>query len=69
MAWAADEDGNLQPTYEAEQATEERAIRTAKTLAGHHTAVIAWVRDTRPQIGEYGEPAELFRHGPVPDIK
>lgn len=69
MAWSADEDGNLLPTYEAEQASEERAIRTAKTLAAQHTAVIAWVRDARPQIGEYGEPTELFRHGPVPDME
>jgi len=69
MAWDANEDGDLVPAYEQEQHSEERAIRTAKALAAQHTAVIAWVRDAFPQIGEYGEPTELFRHGPVPDME
>lgn len=48
--------------------SEERAIRTAKSLAGKHTGVIAWSRTADPNIGEYGEPEILFQSGQVGEL-
>lgn len=70
MAFDPDESGDLQPIGEPmEQQSEERAIRTAKALAGKHAGVIAWSREARPDIGEYGEPTTLFQAGDVPDME
>lgn len=65
-----DETGDLQPVFgPAEQQTEDRAIRTAKSLAGKHAGVIAWSREANPALGEYGEPTTLFMGGDVPDME
>lgn len=70
MAFDPNEGGDLQPISEPmEQQSEERAIRTAKALAGKHAGVIAWSREARPDIGEYGEPTTLFQAGEVPDME
>ena len=46
MAFDRGENGELLPAFEArEMQSEERAVRTAKELAGKHDGVIAWVRD------------------------
>lgn len=64
------EDGELFPIYgPAEQQTEERAVRVAKSLATKHVGVIAWSREANPAIGEYGPPTTLFRAGDVPDME
>ena len=64
------EDGELIAAYgPAEQQHEERAIRTAKTLATKHVGVIAWSREANPAIGEYGPPTTLFQAGEVPDME
>lgn len=69
-AFDRDETGDLQPVFgPAEQQTEDRAIRTAKGLAGKHAGVIAWSRDANPSLGEYGEPTTLFVGGDVPDME
>jgi hypothetical protein len=70
-AFDRDDEGELQPVqgYPAEQQSEERAKRLAQTLAGRHAGVIAWSREANPQIGEYGEPTILFKHGDVPDME
>ncbi|MDP3898643.1 MAG: hypothetical protein Q8Q62_18375 [Mesorhizobium sp.] len=70
MAFDRDESGDLQPVGDpVEFQTEERAVRTARQLAEKHPGVIAWSREARPDIGEYGEPTELYRHGDVPDME
>lgn len=70
MAFDPDESGDLQPIGEPmEQPNEDRAIRTAKALATKHAGVIAWSREARPDIGEYGEPTTLFQSGDVPDME
>ncbi|NGN44758.1 hypothetical protein G6N74_27250 [Mesorhizobium sp. CGMCC 1.15528] len=70
MAFDRDEEGELQPAFDPmEQQTEDRAIRTAKGLAGKHAGVIAWSREANPTIGEYGEPTTLFVDGEVPDME
>ena len=67
MAFDLDEAGELQPAFDPmEQQSEERAIRTAKELASKHAGVIAWSREARPDIGEYGEPTT---QSGVPDME
>lgn len=70
-AFDPDEEGELQPVqgYPMEMQSEDRAKRVAQTLATKHAGVIAWSREANPQIGEYGEPVILFRHGSVPDME
>ena len=58
------EDGELFAAYgPAEQQHEERAIRTAKSLAANHVGVIAWSREANPALGEYGPPTK--RNAPL----
>ena len=55
-AFDRDENGDLQPVYgPAELQSEERAIRTARALAEKHAGAIAWSREAKPAVGEYGE--------------
>ena len=69
-AFERGEDGELFPIYgPAEQQTEERAVRVAKSLAMKHAGVIAWSREANPAIGEYGPPITLFQAGDVPDME
>ena len=64
------EDGELFAAFgPAELQHEERAIRTAKSLATKHVDVIAWCREANPAIGEYGPPPTLFQAGEVPDME
>lgn len=70
MAFDRDQEGELQPAFEArEMPDEERAIRAARAMASRHAGVIAWSRPARPEIGEFGEPTELFRSGDIPDME
>ena len=70
MAFDRDESGDLQPSGDPlEQQSEDRAIRVARGLADKHAGIIAWSREARPDIGEYGEPVTLFRAGDVPDME
>ena len=72
LAFQPDENGDLQPAFEPrEMQSEERAIREAKVMAatGQYAGVIAWSRDARPDIGEYGEPEILFEDGDVPAME
>ena len=49
--------------------TADRAVRKARELADKHAGVIAWSRTADPDIGEYGDPEELFRSGEIGDIE
>lgn len=70
VAFDRGEDGELFPMYgPTDQQSEERAIRTAKALAGKHVGVIAWSRDADPALGDYGPPNTLFVSGDVPDME
>lgn len=70
MAFDYDDEGALQPAFEArEMPSEERARSAARLLAQDHAGVIAWSREARPDVGEYGEPEILFSHGPVPAME
>ena len=70
MAFDRTDDGELSTVFGPQDyATEERAIRQAKSLAPLHAGVIAWSREANPDIGEYGEPTTLFQSGEVPDME
>lgn len=70
VAFDRGEDGDLFPAFgPADQQSEDRAIRTAKTLAAKHAGVIAWSREADPTLGEYGPPNTLFISGDVPDME
>lgn len=49
--------------------TADRAVRKARELADKHAGVIAWSRTADPDVGEYGDPEELFRSGDIGDIE
>jgi len=64
------DDGELFSVYgPAEQQSEDRAMRVAKSLATKHAGVIAWSREANPAIGEYGPPTTLFQAGEVPEME
>ncbi|MDX8455980.1 hypothetical protein RFM98_24920 [Mesorhizobium sp. VK9D] len=70
VAFDRGDDGEIFPVYgPTDQQSEERAIRTAKALAGKHVGVIAWSRDADPALGDYGPPNTLFLSGDLPDLE
>nr|WP_116654913.1 hypothetical protein [Pelagibacterium sediminicola] len=70
MAFEDDGEGGLRPAFDPrEYQSEDRAKREAQAMVGAYPAVIAWSREAKPDIGEYGEPEVLFSFGPVPDME
>lgn len=70
MAFEDDGEGGLRPAFEPrEYQNEQRAKTEAGSLVNAYPAVIAWSREAKPDIGEYGEPTVLFQHGDVPDME
>jgi len=70
MAFEDDGEGNMCPAFDPrEYQSEQRAKIEAGSLINTYPAVIAWSREARPDIGEYGAPEVLFRFGPVPDME
>ncbi len=70
MVFTRTDEGELIPAFEPAQFdSEERALRSARALAEKHVGVLAWSREVRPDIGEYGEPTVLFQAGDVPDME
>lgn len=69
MAFDRDDEGVLQPAFEArEMPDERRAVTAAKLLSHQHVGVITWRREANPAIGEFGPPEILFQDGDVPDL-
>lgn len=70
MAFEDDGEGGMRPAFDPrEYQSEDRAKREAQALVNTYPAVIAWSREAKPDIGEYGEPEVLFSFGPVPDME
>ena len=62
--------GELFPVGEPQQfETEERAVRVAKDLASKHAGVLAWSREARPDVGEYGPPRIIYSTGEVLEME
>ncbi|SDG75114.1 hypothetical protein [Pelagibacterium luteolum] len=69
IAFEDDGEGGMRPAFDPREfQSEDRAKREAGSLANHYPAVIAWSREAKPDIGEYGEPEVLFSSGPVPTM-
>lgn len=67
IAFEDDGEGGMRPAFDPrEYQSEDRAKREAQVLVSTYPAVIAWSREAKPDVGEYGEPAVLFSFGPVP---
>lgn len=70
VAFDRDNEGELFAAFGPQDfPTEERAVRTAKSLAASHVGVIAWSREANVDVGEYGAPTVLFQAGDVPDME
>lgn len=70
MAFEDDGEGGMRPAFDPrEYQSEDRAKREAQVLTDKYPAVIAWSREAKPDVGEYGEPEVLFSFGPVPDME
>lgn len=70
MAFEEGEDAELLPAFDAREFNDAgREKREAQILATKHVGVIVWQRTADPQLGEYGEPEVIFRHGKIPDME
>lgn len=67
-----DEEGDLQPAFEAREGqSEQQAKQQARLLrsSGEYAGVIAWWRSADLANGEFGEPVILFQEGEVPQME
>lgn len=72
LAFVRDEEGELQPAFEArELPSEDKARMDGRRMAaqGTYAGVIAWSRSADLVNGEFGEPVVLFQHGDVPTME
>lgn len=72
LAFARDDEGNLQPAFEPREVqSEDKAKQDARVLAasGVYAGVIAWSRTVDLVNGEFGSPAVLHQWGEIPDME
>jgi|GEM_PF-779451 len=72
MAFARDEEGELQPAFEPREMQSESAAKTqARLLAasGKYQGVIAWWRSADLVNGEFGDPVTIHEWGQVPEME
>jgi len=71
LAFVRDDEGELQPAFEAREAQSESAAKQQAQLlwsSGKYAGAIAWWRSANLVNGEFGEPVILFQHGEVPEM-
>lgn len=72
LAFVRDEEGELQPAFEAREAQSESAAKQQAQLlwsSGKYAGAIAWWRSADLVNGEFGEPVILFQQGEVPEME
>lgn len=72
LAFLRDEEGELQPAFQAREAqSEAQATQQARLhwASGNYAGVIAWWRPADLANGEFGEPVILFQEGSLPDME
>ena len=70
MAFEDDGEGGVRPAFEPREfQNEQRAKIEAGAMVDRYAGVIAWSREARPDIGEYGEPTILFQYGLIADME
>lgn len=47
---------------------EAEAVHAVEILGARHAGAVAWRRESRPAIGEIGEPCIIAEHGTVGDF-
>lgn len=69
VAFDRNDRGEAIPAFEARQATDEaEAVHAVEILGMRHAGAIAWRRDSRPAIGEIGEPDIIATRGAIGDF-
>jgi len=71
LAFVRDEEGELQPAFEAREAQNEAAAKQQARLlwsSGKYAGALAWWRSADLTNGEFGDPVVLFHEGEVPDM-
>jgi len=72
LAFVRDEEGELQPAFEAREAQSESAAKQQARIlwsSGKYVGAIAWWRSADLTNGEFGDPVILFQEGDVPDME
>lgn len=72
LAFVRDEEGDLQPAFEAREAqSEDQAKQQARLLwsSGKYAGVLAWWRSADLANGEFGDPVILFHEGEAPEME
>lgn len=72
LAFVRDEEGELQPAFEAREAQSESTAKQQAAMlwgSGKYAGAIAWWRSADLVNGEFGEPVVLFRQGEVPEME
>ena len=72
LAFVRDEEGELQPAFDAREAQSEAAAKQhARILwsSGKYAGAIAWWRLADLVNGEFGEPVVFFSEGEVPEME
>lgn len=72
LAFIRDEEGELQPAFEAREAQSEAAAKQQARIlwsSGKYAGAVAWWRSADLVNGEFGEPVVLFSQGEVPEME
>jgi hypothetical protein len=69
VAFDRDAHGEAVPAFTPRQATDEaEAVHAVEILGLRHAGAVAWRRDSRPAIGEIGEPEIVAERGAIGDF-
>jgi hypothetical protein len=69
VAFDKSEDGQIVLAFEPRQSSsEDEAIRAADALADEHAGAVAWSRESRPVVGDIGEPIIIFQPCSIGDF-
>lgn len=70
MAFDKADNGDIVPAFDAVRFNDrERALSSARNLAGQHVGILVLSWEAEPDIGEYGPPTVLFQSGEVPETE
>jgi hypothetical protein len=72
LAFVRDDEGELQPAFEAREAQSEATAKQQAQIAwgsGKYAGAIAWWRSADLANGEFGDPVILFQAGEVPEME
>jgi len=72
LAFVRDDEGELQPAFEARECQSEGQAKQQALLAkssGKYAGVIAWSREANLVNGEFGPPEPIFQWGEIPQME